>query len=404
MWVSAAVTRMSSGPPSLGAVGRIPAVPRLGPLQAPRTRGLERWFAQQGSPPLLDLGRSGAPGLSARDVLDLSGADPAALLDVSLDYDDGAGRPGLRAAIAASGAARRAGEVLVTHGAVEALLLCCAAIGVHGRHVLVATPGYEALARTPAALGAAVERVDVWRPGSEMLDLDPLIARVRPGVAAVVVNSPANPSGATAEPEQLAALAGRCAATGATLVVDEVAVRTLDPEARSVTAAPWFGDGDAVAIGDASKQCGLGGLRCGWLSTASGRLLNAAAALKDLTSLGNAAPAELLAQLALEHRESIVAAVRDAAHRNLATLTRWVAGRGGARLTLPRDGLVALAFLPEVATAAAAERLRREHGVALVPGELLGVPGHVRLGLGLAPGLFAEALGRLDAAIRSPAG
>ena len=385
-------------------MGSIPAALRLGPLQAPRTAGLERWFAQQGSPPLLDLGRSGAPGLSARDVLDLAGAGAEVLLDVSLDYDDGAGRPGLRAAVAASGAARHAAEVLVTNGAVEALLLCCAAIGVHGRPVLVATPSYEALMRTPAALGAAVERIDVWRPGRDLLDLDPLIARVRPGVAAVLVNTPANPSGAVADGEQLATLAARCAATGATLVVDEVAVNTLDASARSVTAAPWFAGAAAVAIGDASKQCGLGGLRCGWLTTASTALLGAAAALKDLTTLGNAAPAELLAQLALEHRERIVAAVRDAARRNLATLSSWIAGRGDAALTPPRDGLVALAFLPELATARAAECLRREHGVALVPGELLGIAGHVRLGLGLAPERFAEALGRLDAGIRSPAG
>ena len=337
-------------------------------------------------------------------MLDLAGAGAAVLLDVSLDYDDGAGRPGLRAAIAASGAARCAAEVLVTNGAVEALLLCCAAIGVHGLPVLVGTPAYEALTRTPTALGAAVETVDVWRSGSDLLDLDPLIARVQHGVAAVLVNSPANPSGAVVDREQFAVLASRCAATGATLVVDEVAVRTLDASARSVTTTPWFAGGAVAAIGDASKQCGLGGLRCGWLTTASTELLDGAAALKEITSLGNAAPAELLAQLALEHREGIVGAVRAAAHLNLVTLSRWIAGRGAVPLTPPRDGLVALAFLPELATARAAERLRQEHGVALVPGELLGVAGHVRLGLGLAPDLFEEALGRLDAAIRSLGG
>ena len=385
-------------------MGSTSAGPRLGPLQLPRQEGLERWFARQGSPPLLDLARSGAPALTVGEVLRLSGADLASLLDLSLDYDDGRGRPELRAAIAASGAARRADEVLVTHGAVEAVLLCCAALHVQGRRVLVATPAYEALLRTPAALGAAVVRVDAWRPGSDVLDIDALAARVQPGVAAVLVNSPANPSGAVALPDDLAALARRCAEVGATLVVDEVAVRTLDGTAQSVSTRPWFAGGAVVAIGDVSKQCGLGGLRVGWLTTASPSLLDAAASLRDLTSLGNAAPAELLAHLALQRREDIAGAVRAVARANLAMLTHWVAQRREARLTPPRDGLVALPFLPDAATTRAAGALRREHGVALVPGRLLGVAGHVRVGLGVAPQLFEEALRRLGEALRSPAG
>lgn len=383
----------------------MPAPPRIGPLRAPGAPGLERWFAQQGRPPALDLARSGAPALTVADVLRLAGASTATLLELSLDYDDGTGRCGLRDAIAASGAACDANEVLVTHGAAEALLLACAAAGVQDRRVLAGTPAYEAITRTPAALGAAVEEVEVWCPGDDVLHLDGLPARIQPGVAAVLVNSPANPSGAVAHPGELARVAERCAAVGATLIVDEVAVRTLDASARSVSLQPWFrGGATVVAIGDVSKQCGLGGLRIGWLTTASAPLLRRAAALKDLSSLGNAPPTELLAQLALQRREEIVGAVRDTARRNLDALMHWVARRPDARLTPPRDGLVALPFLPGAATTCFAERLRRESGVSLVPGSLLGVEGHVRIGLGVAAERFDEGLRRLDAALRSPAG
>lgn len=386
-------------------MGERSAAAALGALDAPGAAGLERWFALSGTPPLLDLARSGAPALSVAELLGIAGGDALArLLDLSLDYEDGAGRPGLRAAVAASGAARAAGEVLITHGAVEALLLCCGALQVRGRRVLVGVPAYEGLRRTPAALGANVEAVSVWRPGRDVLDLGALLDRVAPGVAAVLVNSPANPSGAVARPSDVTALAQRCADVGATLVVDEVAVATLDGSARSVCGNEAFGGGAMVAIGDASKQCGLGGLRVGWLTTASRRLLEDAGSLKDLTTLGNAAPAELLAELALLRREALVAPVRRAARANLAVLAEWTCARGDAALTPPRDGLVALPFLPEAATTRFAERLRRRHAVSLVPGALLGVAGHVRIGLGLAPHRFAEALDRLAAALRSPAG
>jgi aspartate/methionine/tyrosine aminotransferase len=372
----------------------------VGPVQ------LERWFARLGAPPPLDLARSGAPALALRDLVGI--APPGtldALLDMRLDYGDGAGGAGLREAIAACGAARRANEVLVTNGAVEALLLTCAAVVGRRRSVLVGVPAYEALLRTPVAVGAEVVAVRVWRAGFDRLDLAALHDRVDATVAAVLVNSPANPTGAAAAPADLDALATRCAEVGAVLVVDEVAVTTLDGSAPSASAGSAFARGAVVAIGDVSKSCGLGGLRVGWLATASPSLRAAAARMKDLTTVGNATPSELLATWALEHRAEVVGRVRDTAATNLATLQAWISGRDdGAWLTPPRDGLVAFPFLPAASTTQFLEGLRSRHGVSLVPGQLFGVDGHIRMGLGVASAAFAEALDRLDSALRSPAG
>src|SRR5258708_3532615 len=250
---------------------------------------LERWFARNGAPPPLDLARSGAPALALRDLLGIAphGALDE-LLDMQLDYGDGCGGAVLRDAIAASGAARHGREVLVTHGAVEALLLTCAALVGRRRRVLVGVPAYEALLHTPVAVGAEVVTVPVWRAGSDRLDLAALHDRVDSTVAAVLVNSPANPTGAVAAPGDLDALAVRCAEVGAVLVVDEVAVTTLDTAAASASAGRGFAAGAVVAIGDVSKSCGLGGLRIGWLATASAPPRDAAAQVKDLTTVSDA--------------------------------------------------------------------------------------------------------------------
>jgi aspartate/methionine/tyrosine aminotransferase len=368
---------------------------------------LERWFARHGAPPPLDLARSGAPALAVRDLLAMlpGEATLAALLDARLDYGDGTGSEALRGAIAASGAARRGDEVLVTHGAVEALLLTCAAVVGQRRRVLVGAPAYEALLRTPAAVGAEVSSVPVWRAASGWLDLSEIAARVDESVAAVLLNSPENPTGAVAAPADLDALAARCADAGAVLVVDEVALRTLDAAARPACASGAFGLGAVVSIGDVSKAFGLGGLRIGWLTTGSARLRAAAAAAKDLTTVANSATSELLATWALQRHEHIVGAVREMAQANLNTLLNWIATQPGpVSLTPPRDGLVAFPHLPHAAAAHTITRLRDDYGVALVPGSLFCAPDHVRVGLGVAPHRFAEALDRLDAALTSRAG
>jgi aspartate/methionine/tyrosine aminotransferase len=360
---------------------------------------LERWFAGQGAPPRLDLARSGAAALSVADVLGLAG--PPAVeeyLGLSLDYGDGGGGERLRAAIAAAGAARRAAEVVVTHGAVEALLLACAATAGPGDRVVVGTPAYGGMLRAPEAAGAEVVPVPVWRPGRTRLELGALLDGLPARTRAVLLNSPQNPTGAVVDGAELEALAGLCAAAGAVLVVDEVARGTLDPAAPSLTRTRAFATGSVVVIGDVSKAFGLGGLRVGWLSSARPALLDRVAALKDLTSLATPAPSELLAAIALEHRQALAARVAATARANLEALAGWVDGIEEAALTAPADGLVAFPRLPAaIAAPGRLERLRREAGVAAVPGGLFGVPGRVCLALGGPSPHFAQALAAMAA-------
>ena len=361
---------------------------------------LERWFASRGAPPRIDLARSGAAGLDAASLLALAG--PGAVeeyLGLPLDYGDGRGGERLRNAVACSGGARGASEVVITHGAVEAMLLACAAVAGPGDVVVVGTPAYGGMLRAPDAAGATVVTVPVWRPGSARLELGPLLDGLPAGTRAVVLNSPHNPTGAIAGAADIEALAERCAGIGATLVVDEVARGTLDPAAPSLTASAAFATGALVAIGDVSKAFGLGGLRIGWLSGARPALLERAAAIKDLTTLGTPAPSELLAAIALEHRAALASRVAATARANLDLLAEWTAGIHGAELTAPRDGLVAFPRLPDaIAAPSRLERLRHAAGMAAVPGILFGVPGRVRLALGgrtrhLADGLAVMAAG-----------
>lgn len=368
-----------------------------------RTAGprLERWFAEQGAPPRFDLARSGAAALRVDQVLALEGADAVAeYLRLSLDYGAGIGDERLRAAVAAAGHARRAAEVLITHGACEALLLTCGAVR-RGGAAVVATPAYDSLLRAPMAAGARVVPVPIWPAEPSRLDIGPLLCSITAGVDAVLVNSPQNPTGRSLSADQVQALVERCHAVGAILVVDEVALGTLDQAAASVVTHPCFATGQVVAVGDASKAFGLGGLRVGWLSCARRELLTSAAGLKDLTSLANAVPTQVLAAIALEHHRLLTARARAAATVNLAALTPWLRAVGGSG-EAPVDGLVTFPSVPgRLGVRAFAIRLRRDFDVSIVPGELFGHPRHLRLALGLPPADFREGLTRLAAALEA---
>ena len=361
--------------------------------------GLERWFAELGSPPRCDLARSGAPPLPVGAVLALGGsAARKQFLRLPLEYGDPAGSLRLRQAIVAAGAARHVDEVLVTTGAAEALLLAAAVMLRPGDRVRVATPAYEGLVRSTAATGGEVEPAPVWAAPSALLDPSALM---RPGaVRAVIVNTPHNPTGLVWPRDLVDELARWCADRDARLLVDEVARGTLLAGAPSMSSLPEFAEGRVVVVGDVSKAYGLGGLRVGWLTSADRDLIRRAATTKDLTSLGGAAPSEFLAALALEHRGVLAERVAATARRNRRRLRDWVRGLDGAWCAEPEDGLVAFPRLPAgVDDHVLAARLRSQHQVAVVPGSLFGRAGHVRIALAQEPRLLDTGLKALTVTI-----
>jgi aspartate/methionine/tyrosine aminotransferase len=380
-----------------------PELPPLPGIAGVQRSQLERWFSSCGRPPRLDLARSGAPGLTARQILGLAAPDDVeAYLDMSLDYGPGVGTERLRTAAAAV-AGCSPEDVIITHGAIEALLLACAASLESRTTVAVASPGYEGLFRAVEAAGGVVQRVPVWSPGASGLDLARLLDLDLARYGAVVVNSPHNPTGLTAAVRDLADLAERCVAASTTLIVDQVSLGTLDPCARSVLrhapASPAV-----VQVGDVSKAFGLGGLRVGWCAVPEPARRARIAELRDVTSLANSAPSQHLAAIALENGTALSAAPTAQSNlERLCALTETLAPSD--RWSTPADGLVAFPPLPLVISARVfADRLRERFGVAVTPGSFFGYDRHLRVGLGLAPALFEEALDRLVCALDAGAG
>ena len=147
-----------------------------------------------------------------------------------------------------------------------------AAYRVPPGHIAVAAPGTQAIiqilprlleARRVAVLGFGYEEHPwSWQAaGAEVTIVEALDDMARVDVAVVV--NPNNPDGRCVAPYALAALAGRLASRGGTLVVDEAFMDVCDPALSLVPPLPR----NAIVLRSVGKFFGLAGLRLGFAIT-----------------------------------------------------------------------------------------------------------------------------------------
>jgi aspartate/methionine/tyrosine aminotransferase len=148
-----------------------------------------------------------------------------------------------------------------------------------------------------------------------------------------------------------------------------------------------------------SKTYGLPGLRIGWLATHDSEVLGRVAQLKDYTTICNAAPSEFLGIVALKHRAELVGRTVELLLKNLRAVEGFMARHADTFEWIPpRAGPIAFPRLVGSAGAEGSlgfcERIVEAAGVLLLPGDVYGVPGHVRIGFGRSD--LTAALSRLD--------
>ena len=193
-------------------------------------------------------------------------AAQAALEDDVLGYTLALGEDALRDAIARHyrdfyGVDVPAARVVVTIGASGAFLLAFLAAFEPGDRVALALPGYPGYRHILSALGNRPVNLSAgaatrFQPTVAMLE-----ALDEP-VRGLIVASPSNPAGTMIPPDELARLAGYCAANRIRLVSDEI-YHGIAYGAPATTAAA-FGEG-AIVINSFSKYFSMTGWRLGWM-------------------------------------------------------------------------------------------------------------------------------------------
>ena len=195
-------------------------------------------------------------------------AAKAALDGTVLGYSVALGIPELRAAIASAYEARHGlavdpNDVVITTGSSGGFLLAFLACFDVGDRVAIASPGYPCYRNILSALGCEVVEIPCG-PETRFQPTARMLADLDLPVQGVIVASPANPTGTVIPPDELAAMASWCEASGVRLISDEV-YHGLVYEGAPETSCAWETSREAVVVNSFSKYFAMTGWRLGWL-------------------------------------------------------------------------------------------------------------------------------------------
>lgn len=358
---------------------------------------LERWFAKYEFKVKYNLCASCASSTNTTQLLRLAGLAAAdKYLSLDLDYTQNPGNPELREQISNLYNHLNPEHIQVTTGASEAIFLLMNCLAEPGDNLVVLDPIYQSLFQVAESVGAEVRRWPLNEPDFT-LNLQLLPELIDDRTKMVVVNYPHSPTGAMITREEQKQLISIIEQHDCYLIADEVYAGIVyhheDALPRAADLSPR-----AISIGDITKPWGLGGLRIGWLAARQPDLLNACSAMRDYTTMCNAAPAEFLAAIALQHSDQILPAKIRQARENIALWKKFCDQHPGVFSWVPpRGGFTAFPRLePDISVEDFCRRLAEEYGVLLLPGSTFNRDRHLRIGFGKDPQQYAQGLARLS--------
>lgn len=222
---------------------------------------MERGFAlARAGVDVVQLG-VGEPGFAPPP--EVIAATQAALAAGDTHYTNSRGTPDLREAIAAECAQRRGvavtpDQVLVTSGTSPALLLVFQTLLDPGDEVLVPTPHYACYPNIIRVAGGVPIFIPTSAEDGYTLDVAKVRAAITPRTKAIIVASPANPTGSVQPPAVIDALCD----LPMTIVSDEIYDGLLYDGA--VVRSPLGRAENAIVLDGFSKRYAMTGFRLGY--------------------------------------------------------------------------------------------------------------------------------------------
>lgn len=292
------------------------------------------------------------------------------------------------------------GSVLVGAGVKQGLFNLVYCLFGEGDEVLIPAPywpSYTAIVHLSRAR-PVIAPLD-WKDGFR-LTADALEARRTSRTRGLLINSPANPTGAVTGRDDLAEVLEWAGAHGIWVLSDEIYRRLYYADdggsAPSVLDVPDR-PSHVVALDGMSKAFSMPGWRIGW-AVGPEDVIRQAAALQSQTTSAAAGPSQYAsaAILASPERESVVTAFRETLDRRRLSSLETLREAPGLEIIDQPGAIYHYLRLPEGSDSmATAERLLLDGGVAAIPGEAFGTPGYLRITYAADDEALAEGVRRI---------
>jgi aspartate/methionine/tyrosine aminotransferase len=281
-----------------------------------------------------------------------------------------------------------AGTSMANHLAMAALL-------EPGDDVLIERPAYGPVLEVASYLRGNILRFERRAEHDFQVDPEELARQMTAKTRLVCLTNLHNPSGALIGDETMIRIGEIAERAGAQVLVDEV---YLDMVYEQPVRSSFHLGGNFAVTTSLTKAYGLSGLRCGWI-VAQPKLAKRMWRLNDLFGATPVHPGELLSAAALDQLDKIDRRARALLATNRKALDAFFSGRGDLDGFRSAWGTVSFPRLKRGHADEFCEFLRARYETSVVPGSFFETPDHFRIGIGGDPGMTAEALQRLGAAL-----
>lgn len=292
-------------------------------------------------------------------------------------------------------------DIVITAGAVNALVEALATLVSPGDTILIPDPGWPNYQMMADVLAARAVHYPLVPEDDFLPDLDRLdeLARTS-GAKVLMINSPGNPTGAVFPRDVMASLVDLAARHDMYLLSDECYEQVLF-EGEHVSPASLGGGDYVLSVFSMSKSYAMTGWRMGYVTGPSDLIDLVAKVQEPLISCATSI-AQKAGQAALDGDQTCVRKMTDS-YRARRDMVVDILREGNLLISVPHGAFYIMADVSAAGqdSYAFARRLIKETGVAVAPGETFGPSGagKVRLSLATATQDLREGAERLARAV-----
>jgi aspartate aminotransferase/aminotransferase len=292
-------------------------------------------------------------------------------------------------------------QIACAVGGVGALAASMAAVLETGDEVLMPDPGWPNYRMMPPWLGARAVFYPLEPRHGFLPDLERLQALVTPRTKAILINSPANPTGAVFPRSMLEALAEFAVRHDLWLISDECYDQVV-LEGEHVGPAAFLRDGRVITIYTFSKTYAMTGWRLGY-AVGSQELIDSVTKVLESNTSGVNTITQKAAEAALDGPQECVGEMVDA-YRRRRDLVVDLLEEAKMLVNVPHGAFYCMADVSRAGMDARefALWLVRERGVSIAPGTAFGevARDQVRISLASSEEDLREGVSRLVEGVR----